>query len=487
MAEQIFDAFLPWLGDPNVIRDEEQLAPYRLETIVRTNTTTAYNHGRLTEFLDPEIIRFVKGIRYSAILDERTTPVCTFLDGLVFKPTDPNLEVLLPPNHYNAVVVGTPIKTQRGDIPIEQVDVGDLVLTHRGRWRKVYAVMSKHNESFRELHLSTGRVLRVTDEHPILTRSGWLRADGLKFGDKLFQHGEQVPGACRVGVRCPDDFPSLFDEDAVAYESISFARRTSLSVVDLKADAKRGPRKVDDISADCVLRRERVSIGDKQCGERSFVFGGGSFPRLGATLRDLFHAAVRWVFAAGPAFARSLRPLTSFFSCAPSPVFVAGTFGDHFRQAVGDGDLFDTASYFDAESFAHAEQVGFSKGKGALDGAHRFPVAPVTFGNQVFNGLFVSQVHDDPRWVGAAIIAAIEVRRRVEVWNLAVEEDETYHAEGIVVHNCRSIIVPIVAGEQVREDEFITPAQIGKARGLADAKFLAQDADVWRAYRERED
>ena len=81
MAEQIFDAFLPWLGDPNVIRDEEQLAPYRLETIVRTNTTTAYNHGRLTEFLDPEIIRFVKGIRYSAILDERTTPVCTFLDG----------------------------------------------------------------------------------------------------------------------------------------------------------------------------------------------------------------------------------------------------------------------------------------------------------------------------------------------------------------------------------------------------------------------
>ena len=54
-------------------------------------------------------------------------------------------------------------------------------------------------------------------------------------------------------------------------------------------------------------------------------------------------------------------------------------------------------------------------------------------------------------------------------------------------YQCRSIIVPIVAGEQVREDEFITPAQIGKARGLADAKFLAQDADVWRAYRERED
>lgn len=109
MAEQIFDAFLPWLGDPDVIRDEQQLAPYRLETIVRTNTTTAYNHGRLTEFLDPEIIRFVKGIRWSSILDERTTPVCQLLDGLVFKPSDPNLEQLLPPRHYNCRSIIVPI------------------------------------------------------------------------------------------------------------------------------------------------------------------------------------------------------------------------------------------------------------------------------------------------------------------------------------------------------------------------------------------
>ncbi len=121
MAEQIFDAFLPWLGDPNVIRDEEQLAPYRLETIVRTNTTTAYNHGRLTQFLDPEIIRFVKGIRYSAILDTRTTEVCRFLDGLVFKPTDPNLESLLPPNHYNCRSLVVPI------VAGEKVDASEFI------------------------------------------------------------------------------------------------------------------------------------------------------------------------------------------------------------------------------------------------------------------------------------------------------------------------------------------------------------------------
>ena len=82
-----------------MIRDEKQIAPYRLETIERTDTTAAYNRGRLTEFLDPEIVRFVKGIRYSAILDTRTTDVCRYLDGKVFKPSDPSLEALLPPNH----------------------------------------------------------------------------------------------------------------------------------------------------------------------------------------------------------------------------------------------------------------------------------------------------------------------------------------------------------------------------------------------------
>lgn len=109
IAEAVLAAFLPWLGDPTIIRDEEQLAPYRLETIVRTNTTTAYNHGRLTEFVDPEVVRFLKGVRYSAILDTRTTEVCRFLDGKVFKVSDPNLEALLPPNHYNCRSVIVPV------------------------------------------------------------------------------------------------------------------------------------------------------------------------------------------------------------------------------------------------------------------------------------------------------------------------------------------------------------------------------------------
>lgn len=131
MAEQIFDAFTPWLGDPDVIRDEQQLQPWRLETIVRTNTTTAYNHGRLSEIIDPEIARFVKGIRYSATLDERTTEVCRYLGkmndgkGALFKSSDPNIEALLPPLHYScrslifAIVAGEKVDASEFITPEE--------------------------------------------------------------------------------------------------------------------------------------------------------------------------------------------------------------------------------------------------------------------------------------------------------------------------------------------------------------------------------
>ena len=103
------EVFAPYIGDEDAIGDERQTEPYRLETIVRTNTTDAYNHGRLTAFVDPKLLPFLKGIRYSAVLDERTTEVCRFLNGRVFKPQQADLESLLPPNHFQCRSIIVPV------------------------------------------------------------------------------------------------------------------------------------------------------------------------------------------------------------------------------------------------------------------------------------------------------------------------------------------------------------------------------------------
>lgn len=87
----------------------EHISPSRLEVIIRTNTTDAYNFGRLMEF--KKNADLLLGVRYSAILDTRTTTQCSLLDGKVFELDDPNLNRFTPPLHYNcrSVLVPVPI------------------------------------------------------------------------------------------------------------------------------------------------------------------------------------------------------------------------------------------------------------------------------------------------------------------------------------------------------------------------------------------
>ena len=112
--ERVRKALKPYVG-------EGDASPHRLETIVRTNTTDAFNKGRLTEMRQPGFDGLIDFVEYSAILDTRTTEVCTFLDGKIFRKSDPQLDSLTPPNHFNCRSVLVPI-TPDIDVP-----AGDVV------------------------------------------------------------------------------------------------------------------------------------------------------------------------------------------------------------------------------------------------------------------------------------------------------------------------------------------------------------------------
>lgn len=125
--EKLWLLFEPYVGDPSVLRDGSPLSPHRLETIVRTNTVEAYNHGRMMEYTREEMLPFLTALRYSAILDTRTTPVCQFLHGKLFDPISPDLTDLLPPNHFNCRSVIVPVmigeKVQQDDFATD-ADIG---------------------------------------------------------------------------------------------------------------------------------------------------------------------------------------------------------------------------------------------------------------------------------------------------------------------------------------------------------------------------
>jgi len=128
MIEQLADLFEPYVGNADVLEDGLPLPAWRLENIIRTSTTEAYNQGRLTEFMDPDLLPFLQGVRYSATLDERTTEVCIFLgrggasgQGFIFKPTSPDLAALVPPNHFQCRSLIVPVTVGM------QVDAGDFI------------------------------------------------------------------------------------------------------------------------------------------------------------------------------------------------------------------------------------------------------------------------------------------------------------------------------------------------------------------------
>lgn len=64
---------------------------------------------------------------------------------------------------------GTPVVTSTGPKAIENVRVGDLVLTHKGRFRRVVHTMSKrHVGSMYRLKLWHAADVHLTEEHPLL-------------------------------------------------------------------------------------------------------------------------------------------------------------------------------------------------------------------------------------------------------------------------------------------------------------------------------
>lgn len=128
--QKAIEMFSPYLGAEAGVEDET-LKPYRLETILRTNVTDAYNQGRLSSIQDPEVAPYLAAVRYSSILDTRTTQCCQFLHGKLFRLNDPELLRFTPPNHFNCRSLLVPItKAQarknplRADEFITPSDVG---------------------------------------------------------------------------------------------------------------------------------------------------------------------------------------------------------------------------------------------------------------------------------------------------------------------------------------------------------------------------
>jgi len=77
----------------------------RIETMVRTTTAKAFNESRVQEF--NKVKDKIPAYQYSAILDGRTSAICTSLDKKIFKQSE--MQYYNPPIHFNCRSLLVPV------------------------------------------------------------------------------------------------------------------------------------------------------------------------------------------------------------------------------------------------------------------------------------------------------------------------------------------------------------------------------------------
>ena len=129
--------------------------------------------------------------------------------GWYHEKKDANRNVGLGAEHdwssHGCLIAGTMINTSRGLIAIEDVLIGDEVMTPAGLSKVDNSGISKISTELIEVTLSDGRHITMTPEHKVFTTKGVCLADTLGYGDSIFtiegREWIQLANASNVGYR----------------------------------------------------------------------------------------------------------------------------------------------------------------------------------------------------------------------------------------------------------------------------------------------
>ncbi len=432
-------------------------------TIARTNEAEAYNTGMMNQYMGDSMRPLIEAFQYSAIVDENTTDFCREHDGQIIRKDDPEFSRIQPPNHYNALLEGTEVTTKSGTKAIEDILPSDYVLTHKGQYKKVITVMGrKYSGSIRRIEFDSGKIIFVTKEHPCLTSSGWKIAGDLNIGDKLFQHIENTSKFSEDKIGNPNNFESLFDEDGIPYQIMGGSLAGSMVfTIDFDNQLFLIKNEIGDIVSNWNLKGispdestrikeslENYFMSSGICSHESSM--GDSHPF--ENFRIIGRVVGSHSFGVGGISGIILLTETE------SPV-IASTLMKRWVN-ISNSDLIDSVSDLDSVSFTPTGKNGFPATKTPFNRTNG-KIFPKMIGiDKSLNSRTVTEInHDYPplKWITPTIITIVdeEVKEKT-IWNLAVEDDQSYHGNGIIVHNCRSVLIPIFIGEDGIDESYFS-------------------------------
>lgn len=338
---------------------------------------------------------------------------------------------------FPCFTAGTPVLTSRGYQPIESVIVGDLVLTHENRWRRVTDTMNRPVSEVVEF--SPG--FYATPEHRVLSR-----APGRQWMNEIRQYRRTLGEA---SWREAQDLGGTF----VAHP---------LSIPAFDDDTPKPPcgltwwqvgRWVADGHTHSGTRDPIVSLGYAKVNRDLSQFGGDWKLTREKT-------ALKLRLSSGREAGEWLRRHFGYLAVNKTIPAWAFSMSEDDRQELLDGywsgDGHSTPSGVRSTSVSPTLTAGIATLAESLDytvSIFHVETAPTTeIEGRVVNQANYWQLHaipDDGRYTAVdGDWRWVKIRKnpkRIEgdfrVFDLTVEEDHSFVASGIAVHNCQDISI----------------------------------------------
>lgn len=357
----------------------------------------------------------------------------------------------------NCVEPGSAILTRRGILPIEEVRVGDEVLTHLGRWRRV--TETHRFDDVERVRVKARGVPRVvcTPHHPLWAYDGWSKSGRKRYqGEAGFVQARDLTREHLLAT--PTEVPATdipdFDGMQVTYEMMRVLGAFVADGYVHHSESKGSQLWI-------TPRSEKSETVKGWCEAAGFVVNqsesrnelNGTTPlRVGGT------ALARWVHENFGA-----KSITKTV-----PAWLLGS-SDKFREAFLEGYLHGDGYWNEPEGNRQAHWVATTSSRclaaglrllGASLGFHVTATTSTPPAVEV-NGRVCRPNADrwDLRFMpsggfehdGLALhpVRSVETHERGCVYDLTVDEDHSYIVDGIVSHNTQGKGGPVTTSKGV--------------------------------------